>query len=407
MNAREYALDVLYRVFYEHGYASLILRKCPLEAKETAQAAHLIYETIRNYSLLEAQWRPHVHSRVRPRTALLLDLAVCQMFFADGIPAYAAVSEAAAMARKAEKGFVNAVLRTVAEKGLAVPDGDTPSDWSVRYSHPEWLVRLWIAHYGKEETLNILKADQKEHPVYGRINTLKKDPGLAADPRIAMVEGDCFRYEGVLSRSTWFQNGNVLIQDRSSQRVVQALDARSGMRVLDVCAAPGTKTQQTACMMHNEGEITACDLYEQRCGLIDQLMEKTGVSIVRTETRDACMKREETQYFDRILCDVPCSGLGDLSHKPEIRWHLAPEDIDSIAETQARILEACHDALKPDGILVYSTCTLNRKENERQIQAFLTRHEDIELLAEETMFPHVNEADGFYLAKLHRKTLQI
>ena len=403
MNVREYALDVLYRVFHEHGYASLILRSCPLEEQETALAANMIYGTIRQYALLEAQWRKNVRSRVRPKTALLLDLTVYQLFFMDGIPAYAAVNEAVAMAKKAEKNFVNAILRSVLEKGLQVPQGNTPEELAVRFSHPEWLVRMWTAHYGQQQALRILEADQKEHPVYGRINTLMKDDSIPKDSRVAMVENDCFRYDGVLSRTDWFRDGKVLIQDRSSQRAALQLDVQSGMRVLDVCAAPGTKTQHTACLMNNTGSITACDLYEQRCGLIAQLMEKTGVRIVHTESRDASQKREETEYYDRILCDVPCSGLGDLSHKPEIRWHLQPQDIDDVSRTQAAILDASADALKRGGILVYSTCTLNRKENEKQVAAFLSRRPDYELLYEETLFPDVLEADGFYLAKLHRK----
>ncbi|MBR3356759.1 MAG: 16S rRNA (cytosine(967)-C(5))-methyltransferase RsmB [Solobacterium sp.] len=403
MNAREYALDVLYRVFREHGFASLILRSCPLDEQETALAANMIYGTIRQYALLEAQWRPHVKTRVRPRTALLLDMTVYQLFFMDGVPAYAAVNEAVAMTKKAEKSFVNAVLRSVQEQGLLVPEGDAPAQLAVRFSHPEWLVRMWTAHYGREQAMRILAADQKEHPAYGRINTLRNDPAIKEDSRVTMVEDDCFHYDGVLSRTDWFREGKILIQDRSSQRVARQLDAKAGMRVLDVCAAPGTKTQHTACLMNDTGSITACDLYEQRCGLIDQLMEKTGVSIVHTESRDASQKREESEYFDRILCDVPCSGLGDLSHKPEIRWHIQPQDIDEVARTQAAILDASADALKHGGILVYSTCTLNRKENEKQIAAFLSRRKDYELLHEETLFPDALDADGFYLAKLHRK----
>lgn len=403
MNAREYALDVLYRVFREHGFASLILRSCPLDEQETALAANMIYGTIRQYALLEAQWRPHVKTRVRPRTALLLDMTVYQLFFMDGVPAYAAVNEAVAMTKKAEKSFVNAVLRSVQEQGLLVPEGDAPAQLAVRFSHPEWLVRMWTAHYGREQAMRILAADQKEHPAYGRINTLRNDPAIKEDSRVTMVEDDCFHYDGVLSRTDWFREGKILIQDRSSQRVARQLDAKAGMRVLDVCAAPGTKTQHTACLMHDTGSITACDLYEQRSGLIDQLMKKTGVSIVHTESRDASQKREESEYFDRILCDVPCSGLGDLSHKPEIRWHIQPQDIDEVARTQAAILDASADALKHGGILVYSTCTLNRKENEKQIAAFLSRRQDYELLHEETLFPDALDADGFYLAKLHRK----
>ena len=403
MNAREYALDVLYRVFHEHGFASLILRNSPLSEKDTAFAANLIYGTIRNRSLLEAQWRPYTKGRVRPKTAVLLDLTVFQLFFTDGIPAYAAVSAGVDLAKKQEKKFVNAILRTVQKNGLSVPAGDTAETLAVRYSHPEWIVRMWIRQYGSQQALQILAQDQKEHPVYGRINTLREESGLRESEGITMLEDDCFRYAGVLSRSQLFRSGQVLIQDRSSQRVVRELDVQPGMRVLDLCAAPGTKTQQTACLMRNEGSITACDLYEQRCSLIDALMEKTGVTIVETMANDASKTRFAPESYDRILCDVPCSGLGDLSHKPEIRWHLEPADVDAIIALQAEILDANADALKHGGILVYSTCTLNCRENEGQVRAFLKRHPDYDCLREETLFPDRLDADGFYMAKLRRK----
>ena len=152
-------------------------------------------------------------------------MTVYQLFFMDGVPAYAAVNEAVAMTKKAEKSFVNAVLRSVQEQGLLVPEGDAPAQLAVRFSHPEWLVRMWTAHYGREQAMRILAADQKEHPAYGRINTLRNDPAIKEDSRVTMVEDDCFHYDGILSRTDWFREGKILIQDRSSQRVARQLDA--------------------------------------------------------------------------------------------------------------------------------------------------------------------------------------
>ena len=402
MNAREYALNVLERVLYENGYASLILRKSPLNEQETAFAAQLIYTTVRQYDLLEAQWRPLAKGRVRRRTALLLDMTVCQLFFMDKVPAYAAVHEAVELAGTHDKKFVNAVLRAVQKNGLILPEGDTPEELALRFSHPEWIVRMWIAQYGKETAVRILEKDQTEHPVYGRINTLKEDPAFRKDPAVSMLENDAFIYDGVLTRTEYFRGGSVLVQDRSSQKVPEFLDVKDGMNVLDLCAAPGTKTQQTACLMHNTGQITACDLYEHRCSLIAQLMDRTGVTIVQTKVNDASVTGFEPESFDRILCDVPCSGLGDLSHKPEIRQHVRPQDLDALVSLQGKILEANADALKHGGILVYSTCTLNRRENGKQIEAFLKKRDDYTLEEEKTLFPFELESDGFYVAKLRR-----
>lgn len=174
------------------------------------------------------------------------------------------------------------------------------------------------------------------------------------------------------------------------------------MRVLDVCASPGTKTQQIACLMHNRGWIDAHDLYPERVKLIDALMEKTGVSIVHASVHDGKEPYKTNERYDRILIDAPCSGLGDLSHKPEIRYHVTPESLDELVQLQKEILSANAGSLKPGGKLVYSTCTLNRKENEGQIRRFLKEHPDFELLEERTVFPFEEDTDGFYMACLQK-----
>ncbi len=396
--AREWILDILYQVFFENGYASLLMRKMKADEKDTAFIAETVYGTIRNYALLEYQWRPYA-KKVRNKTALILDMAVYQIFFMD-VPDYACVNEAVELAKGSDKNFVNAVLRKVIAAGMKQPA--SPAE---QYSHPAWLAGLWKAHYGEEIMLEILKHDQKKPVLWGRINTLKTTKEeIESTLGVTFADDICFSYEGALQKSEAFRSGKVLIQNISSMQPVRMLDPEPGMNVLDVCAAPGTKTQQIAMMMNNEGQITACDLHEHRCALIDQLMERTGVSIVHTRCMDSAEKGQfEEETFDRILCDAPCSGLGDLSHKPEIRWHLRPEDIDEIVRVQKNILDAIAPYLKRGGILVYSTCTLNKKENEKQAAAFLERHPEYELIEEKTFFPHETMGDGFYAAKLRRK----
>lgn len=397
MSARKTILNILVRVMHEHGYASLIMRNMKADEKDIPFISETVYGTIRNYTLLEYQWRSFA-SKARPRTALLLDMSIYQLFFMN-VPAYAAVNEAVDLAGEKEKKFVNAILRRVQDQGLVIPD-----DPCIRYSHPEWIMGLWKAHYGEETALKIAAHDQEKSVSYGRLNTLlmsRKE--LEEDEGVHMLSGTCFRYDGNLASSKMFKEGKVLIQDRSSQEVVSHLEAAAGMRVLDACAAPGTKTQQIAMLMNNEGEIIAGELHAHRSSLITQLMERTGVSIVKAAVMDASAGNQfEEESFDRILIDAPCSGLGDLSHKPEIRWHLRPDDIDEITKTQKAILNANAQYLKKGGILVYSTCTLNRKENEKQIASFLALHDDYALAEEKTLFPHEMDADGFYYAKLTR-----
>ena len=394
---RSYALKVLKRVFADHGYAALIMRgNMPLAPLDRAFASELIYGTIRNYTLLEKQWRLYTNGkRVKRRTALLLDMSTYQLFFMDKVPDYAVLHAANDLADPHEKGFVNAVLHKVLDAGL-----QTDLDPAVRYSHPAWLVDLWQAHYGNETALKILAADQTPSQMYGRINTLRCTR-VELEERYTFVNDVSFKAEGALQHEDVFQEGKVLIQDIHSAFVAPLLAAEPGMKVLDACAAPGTKTQQIAMMMENKGDITACDLYEARCMLIDELMQRTGVDIVHTKACDATVDGNfAAESFDRILLDVPCSGLGDLSHKPEIRWHVRPEDLDVIIKTQRAILETNAGYLQKGGIMVYSTCTLNRKENEGQIAAFLKRHEEFVLRMERTWFPFEDGGDGFYAAVL-------
>jgi 16S rRNA (cytosine967-C5)-methyltransferase len=395
--AREIILDILYRVFCDNGYASLLMRKMKADEKDAAFIAETVYGTIRNRTLLEEQWKPFAR-KAKQKTAVILDMSVYQLFFMD-VPDYAVVNEAVELAGKHEGKFVNAVLRRVIEQGPV-----TFEKPEIQYSHPAWIYGLWKAHYGEETALRIMEHDQNKAVSYGRINTLKTSKEeMEKDPSLQFIDDICFRFEGPLQKSTAFREGRVLIQDYSSQQTVKLLDPRPGMKVLDACAAPGTKTQQIAMLMENRGEITAGELHEHRAKLIDELMKRTGVSIVTSKVMDATKEGLfEKESFDRILCDVPCSGLGDLSHKPEIRWHLKPEDLDEITVIQKQILSACSSYLKRGGILVYSTCTLNRKENENQVKNFLKSHEDFELLSERTIFPFEHDSDGFYMAALKR-----
>ena len=403
MSVRAEVLNILERVFRQHGFASLLLRKANISKEEMGLASEIVYGTIRNKTLLEEQWRPFT-KHVKPRVSALLNMSVYQLLFLDSIPSYAVIFEAVELAGKSEKEFVNAVLRKVQEQGLKKPEGNTIEELAVLTSHPLWILQLWKAHYGFETMKEIALHNQEPSLVYGRVNTLKcKKTEVAQMPDVRMLEDDCFFYAGVLQRTELFSKGMVLIQDRHSQKVVRKLDVLPGMQVLDACAAPGTKTQQIACLMKNQGKIIATDLYEARCNLIDELMNRTGVSIVSTKQNDATITGKfPKESFDRILIDAPCSGLGDLSHKPEICWHLEPTSIDELVRTQEAILDANADYLRVGGILVYSTCTLNRKENEQQIKKFLAKHSDYILLEEETLFPMIDDADGFYYAKLKR-----
>ncbi len=394
MDERKYATDVVYRVMYENGFASLLMRKSKLE--NMAFVTDLVYGTIRQYRYLKYQWEAET-KHVRHKTEVLLNLATYELLIRK-TPAYAVINEYVNLAVKNEKGFVNALLRKISTRDLK-----PCSDVCIRYSHPEWLYQLWKAHYGSEIAEKIMQADQSIPSVYGRINPLKITmEELQKDASIQPLNQFCFTSTTSILDSPLFQEGKVLIQNPSSILPVLALDLEDHLNVLDVCSAPGTKTQLIGALMHNTGQVTACDLYPHRVKLIEELMTKTGVTNVHAQVADGTKDCFEQSYFDRILCDVPCSGLGDLMHKPEIRYHLKPENLDEIIRIQHDILAQSARYLKADGILVYSTCTLNKKENEKQVERFLKENPAFERLDEKTVFPYENHYDGFYIAKLKK-----
>ncbi len=404
MKPREYIWQTVYKVVSDHGYANLILRNMPeMPAADRAFVSETVYGTLRNYDFLSYQWQDLTERPVRKQTEALLNMSVYQLQYLDRVPDYAVISEAVDLAPKREKKLVNAVLRKVQKRGRIAPaEGDALKDAAVMYSHPLWLLKMWKAHYGEENALRIAAHDQTRPRVYGRINTLKmRREELEKNEGICFLNEISFTWDGVLSSTEWFRNGEVLIQDAASAQIPLQLDVKPGMRVLDACASPGTKTQEIAMLMENRGEIIAGDLHPHRVGLITQLMEKTGTKICRAEERDAAENEDHSEY-DRILLDVPCSGLGDLRGKPEIRMHITPEGIDELVILQKKILARSARNLKKGGLLVYSTCTLNRKENEQQIRSFLDEHPSFVLKKEKTIFPWENDTDGFYFAQLEK-----
>ena len=407
-SVRRTAWEYLDKIIEHGGYASLLMRKGQegFSREDTALLSEIVYGTLRYLSLLEYQWQDLVKRTPSKKTAILLDMSCYQLLFLDRIPDYAVIDEAVEMVSRNEKGFVNAVLRRVAERGIHYASGeDEVRNLAINTSHPEWLIRMWKAHYGWENTQKLCAFDLEPAVVYGRINTLKTTrERLQNNPWIHFLNDLSFTCDGNLVRTEMFRQGEIVIQDMCSAEIPLLLGAEKGMRVLDACSAPGTKAQEIGMLMENEGEILAGDLYPERVKLIDELMKRTGTSIVQAKVMDASVLQEEyISSFDRVLLDVPCSGLGDLRHKPEIKLHVTPESLDELISLQGKILETNSLYLRSGGILVYSTCTLNRKENEGMIKQFLNAHEEYELLEEKTVFPFERNTDGFYAAKLRKK----
>ena len=417
MNVRETALKNLYDVMIKGEYASLSMRyqDSGLSEEDQGLLTQLVYGTLRNYRYVRYQWTLHAQKPDDDRIAILLDMSTYQLLLLDRIPAYAAVNEAVQIAAKIRKGayksLVNAVLHKVSEKGAQKVVGQDETDkLAIETSHPTWLLKLWQAHYGQQVMEEIAWNDLNSGRVALRVNTMKTDEQtLLKDSRFTRGEvRGCLYYEGNILNTDYFRNDLVIVQSESSQKVVAAVNPQKGERILDMCAAPGTKSLQMAMETSDQASIYAVDLYPQRVELIEQGKQLYGIRNITTRAMDSRHLPSEfpLYYFDKVLLDAPCSGLGTLKHKPEIKLNTSPEDIDDIVLLQSELLESAVLMLKNGGQLTYSTCTLNKKENERQISRLLMLHPELTLISQQTIFPYENDSDGFYIATVRKSMIE-
>jgi 16S rRNA (cytosine967-C5)-methyltransferase len=419
--ARACAYTVLRRVFERGAYADEALQaeSKRLDPRDRALAMRLAYGAVQRRGTLD-----HLIETLAGRPATKLDppvlaalrLGLYELLYLSGSPDYAVVGDAVELAKRnarAGHGLVNAVLRRAAREGadalLGALGEDTPERAAIKHSHPRWVAQLWWETLGEQDALALMAADNEPGEVALRSNTLRVDaPTLAAqlpvpthpDPRIpeALVLDEPFDAHG----SPLWQAGLFHAQSRGAMLVARSLAPLPGERVLDLCAAPGGKSTHLAALMAGEGEVLAVESDRRRAGALARTASRLGAANVRVALADAAMPRPEGAVFDRVLVDPPCSGLGTLQARPDLRWRVTPEASERMSRTQAQILGAGAGALRPGGVLVYSTCTISPIENERQIAAFLDSHPDFGL--EETLMtmPHRDRTAGFFIARLRR-----
>lgn len=424
MTAREAAHSAL-RVFRIGGdYRAELLRLEPRlsDSRDYKLAMRITLGVVRNLTLCDyyiASVSSIKLSKLEPQALDILRAAVYQLAFLDKVPKSAVVDEAVKQARKKlnprAAGFVNAVLRKLASRLSELPADDAPSKaerFALRYSHPEWLVREFIARIGEDETEALLKINNTEPPVYARVNTLKTSQDrLLAELSALGVEAvpsalpDTLELHSMPSLNTFetFKKGEFFIQDPSSTHAALATGAFSGARVIDACAAPGGKSFAMAIMMQNTGELLAFDA-EKKVPLIKSGAERLGLSCIKARAGDSSVRDEGlVGSADIVLVDAPCSGLGVIRKKPEIRFK-AQEDIAHLPTQALKILTNCADYVKTGGTLVYSTCTLLRCENEEVVESFLRseRGSAFRLKSQETLWPHRCGFDGFFVAVMQR-----
>ena len=435
--ARRAALEALERCRREGAWSAACLdavqKKYALERRDAALTARLCLGVLQNSAYCDyyiGLYSARRTDSLQPRLLDVLRLGTYQLLFLDKIPARAAVNECVALCRSAgmerASGLVNAVLRRIAENREQLPEipGEGTADWlSRRYSHPLWLVERLLREHEYAFTEAFLKANNEVPGLTIQVNTRKvpaEDYERALSrARIAFREWPelpgCLELEGgAVTALPGYEEGLFYVQDRAARCAVEAAGAASGMRVLDACAAPGGKSFAAAIAMGDEGSILSCDIHEKKLRLIESGAERLGLRSIRTQ---ACDAREvlpaSHKAFDLVIADVPCSGLGVIRKRPEIREKKESE-IAGLPAVQIEILQALSACVKRGGTLLYSTCTVLQAENEEIIEDFLSRNPDF--TPEDfrigpvrsqsgcyTFWPHIDGTDGFFAAKLKRK----
>lgn len=451
-SAREAALDALLRIEAGGAYSNLELNRTIKEAglsrADAALATELVYGTIQRRLTLD-HWLSGFVARgldkLQPWVLMLLRMSLYQLVWLDRIPPHAAVGEAVKIAKKRGHpgivGLVNGVLRSLAgcRGELGLPDDPDPvRRLSVKHSFPEWMTARWIEIYGEETADRIMAALNERPRTTIRVNRLRagrksvlerlKAEGYDAKLSLITQAGIIIRRGGNLADTDGYRAGEWTVQDEAAMLVGEACDPEPGMQVLDCCAAPGGKSTHLAELMGDVGVVLANDIHAHKERLIVEQAQRLGLASVRTSVGDAAdlPRRVGAGTMDVVLLDAPCSGFGVIRRKPEIRWTKSPADIDDIAAVQHRLLAAAAAVVKPGGLLVYSTCTFEPRENEEQVARFLASHpeyapdvdwprpmleafrsvglpEPSPATGSVTLLPHMAGTDGFFIARLRRR----
>ena len=440
-NARELALQTLTDILIDGAYSNHALseqiEKNELTVQDKNFMTELVYGTLQHEQLLNFYVTPFFNGKVKAWVRILIQMTLYQMLFLDSVPEHAAISEAVKIAKKRGGQFngklVNAILRELTRTPL--PSLDTIKDeadrLAVETSHPLWLIKLWSKQFGWEKTIQMARANNERVNVTIRVNGVR---GTREELKQKLEsEGIICEYgnlsqdalvilKGNVIKTKAFEQGWFYVQDESSMLVARALKPKHHSKVLDTCSAPGGKTTHVAELMRQTGTVYAHDVYEHKIKLIEDNVKRLGLTNVVATLQDATTlnERYESDSFDAVLVDAPCSGLGILRRHPEVKITKQPSDLDEIMMIQKKILNTVAPLVKVGGTLVYSTCTVNRKENDKMVEQFLAQHPEYELdptlvnrlpevLHEQTkngmvqLFPGDYQTDGFFIACLKRQ----
>lgn len=421
-SARRVAVKVLSEVEREASYsniaADVAIKEAGLTPNDSKLASMLIYGVLQRKITLDKILKDAAGSgfgKTHPFVLSVLRVGAYQLLFMDKIPESAAVNESVKIVKSSKQkfavGFTNAVLRKIAKsKNDILQSIEDSEDLGFKYSCSNELAESLIKDYGKKKAEGYLKSSLELPKLYCRINNFVDNDGLfetltekGIECENASLEG-AFTIKGAggVERLPEFKEGKFFVQDLASQIAISKLNIKEGMSVLDVCAAPGGKSFTAAQYAGIGGKIVSCDLYEKRAGLIEHGAKRLNIRNLTAFQNDATIYNELLGQFDRVLCDVPCSGFGVIRRKPEIKYK-SLDEFSELPEIQLDILKTSVKYLKPDGQIMYSTCTLRQVENRGVVDLFLSENKDFEIVSEQTLFPQINDSDGFYFCVLKRK----
>lgn len=446
ISPREIALKILYDIDINEAYANLALKKHLKQTDYKVVDRGLITELV--YGIMKyrltvdyiiSQFSKVRIKKISPWILNVLRLGVYQIIYLDRVPDAAACNESVKLAKKyghnASVRFVNGVLRSVSrnKEAISFPDKkQSPIQYlSITSSHPEWMIKNWIDQYGYPFTEELCQANNQVPDLIARVNTLKttrndiieilKNENVIVEKGKYCEEAIILKNIGNINDLKSFQDGLFQIQDESSMLVSRVVDPQPGEQVIDVCCAPGGKTTHMAQLMRNEGKIVGWDIHEHKIRLVKQTAKRLGIKMIEAEARDATIEVPKwEEQADRVLVDAPCSGLGIIRRKPDIKWNKVNGQLEDIVTLQKRILEVSSKYVKPGGVLVYSTCTIQDEENIGVVEDFLKYHSQFTLQTIEEyfpeefkkstlkqgyiqLFPHTDHTDGFFICKMKRK----
>lgn len=442
--ARDAAVRIVYRVLREGAYSNIAVKqeldKGGLAKLDKALVTEIVNGTLRNLTRIDWVKSQYVKkSKIEPWIEDIIRCGIYQLLFLDRVPDSAVCNESAELARKhSHEGtvkFVNGVLRNISRNKdkLEYPDkeNDIVKYLSVFYSHPEWMVEKWVKDFGRGFTEELLKANNETPPFTIRCNRLKiskqellkllSEEGIECEEGRYNAEALYIRGTAALEDKASFKQGYYQVQDESSMLVAHIMEPKAGDRILDMCSAPGGKTTHIAELMDNQGEITARDIHRNKLKLVEESCSRLGIGIVRTELYNAMeLDKASLEKYDKVLLDAPCSGLGVMRRKPDLRWKKEPDNFGELAKLQRDMLELAAKYVKTGGVLVYSTCTINKTENIDVVKGFLESNPAfrLESIIGQTpenlkcesaaqgyleLFPNTHGTDGFFIARMGKR----